>query len=228
MSEEKIQEAIWKRKVSCSDENSRIISAARLLESGKKILDIGCGPGQLYDYAKDRYSEVYGIDLAPTAVRAARRRGMKARKFDLNAAKKMPFNSNSFDSVVCLDVIDYMKDPDFIIKEISRVLRKNGTLILSFPNVRAISRLYSLAVRGRFPRTSGDTEFFDGGHIHYFTTKDICHMLEKNGFKVKTAEGMLPDGGRRKNLVKFSAKLLGKTLSREFILHGTIVKAVKQ
>jgi hypothetical protein len=107
-------------------------------------------------------------------------------------------------------------------------MKPGGTLILSFPNVRAITRLMTLAIKGKFPRTSGDGEHYDGGHLHYFTTRDIQDLLKLHGFDIVRSEGMLPQDGKNKKLVNITSKILGRKISREFILHGVVIKAVKK
>jgi len=225
-SHEHLQERVWKRKAQITGKNTRAAEAAKLLPGGKRILDVGCGNGGLVSYVTGAYQEIYGIDISSTALEKAKKGGMMVKKSDLGE-EKIPHGSMYFDAVVCLDVIDYIRDPEYLIKEIGRVLRSGGIFVISFPNVRALSRIWSLIVRGRFPRTSGDTEGYDGGHVHYFTSKDIRHLLEKNGFRVEICKGMLPEGGRAGTTIRASSRILGNHLSREFVLHGTMIKAVK-
>ena len=83
-------------------------------------------------------------------------------------------------------------------------------MIISTPNIRYWRHLFSLTVKGRFPKTSGDTEHWDGGHLHYFTYKDIELLLSEHGFEV---------------LVKRS--VFGKEFLKEFLSPSIIIKERK-
>lgn len=127
--EEILYQRIWKNKKSNEepriDKGSRVDVALKLLDKGDKLLDIGCGDGTLGYFAKNKYKEVYGIDISENALKIAERRGLIAKKVNLND-EKLPFLDNYFDAVTCLDVIEHVFDPRYLIKEIHRVLRVGG------------------------------------------------------------------------------------------------------
>lgn len=178
---------IWKKKDNLDspviEKGSRVDVALKLLEKGDRLLDVGCGDGTLGYHAKNMYNEIYGVDISEKALKIARKRGVITFKVDLNK-DKLPFQDNFFDAVTCLDVIEHVIDPRFLIKEIYRVLKTGGILIISTPNIRYWKYLFSLIFKGKFPKTSDDTELWDGGHLHYFTFKDIEELLKSNGFKI--------------------------------------------
>ena len=204
---------IWEKKTSLDspivEKGSRVDIALKLLESGDKLLDVGCGDGTLGYYAKAKYKEVYGVDISEKALNIARKRGVITFKVDLNK-EALPFSNNFFDAVTCLDVIEHVIDPRFLVGEIHRVLKKGGILIISTPNIRYWRYLFSLIFKGRFPKTSNDTELWDGGHLHYFTFKDVEDLLTKYGFKIITKRGVF-----------------GRDFLKEFRSPGIIIKAIK-
>jgi len=204
---------IWEKKTNLDrpivEKGSRIDVALKLLERGDRLLDIGCGDGTLGYYAKTKYKEVYGVDISEKAIDIARKRGIKTFKIDLNK-ETLPFPDNYFDAVTCLDVIEHIIDPRFLVKEIYRVLKKGEILIISTPNIRYWKHLFRLVILGRFPKTSDDEELWDGGHIHYFTFKDIEELLKKNGFEVIQKKGVF-----------------GRDFLKEFLSSGIVIKAVK-
>ncbi|MFX0135401.1 MAG: class I SAM-dependent methyltransferase [Candidatus Hodarchaeota archaeon] len=185
---------IWKRKTlernNICEKGSRRDIASKLVNGGERILDIGCGNGILLTLVKSKYRELYGIDISNYALSIAKKHGVKTFKIDLNK-EKLPFKDNFFDMVVCLDVIEHIFDPYYLLAEIHRVLKLKGELIISTPNIRFLKHLYSLLIKGRFPKTSNDFELYDGGHIHYFTFKDMKNILEKTGFKILIERGVL-------------------------------------
>jgi methionine biosynthesis protein MetW len=144
--------------------NLRVDLAANNLRPGRRLLDIGCGDGLLGALVKDRFEEVYGVDISERAVEIARQRGVIASRINLNI-QGLPFNDNFFDSITCLATIQYIYDLHFICREFNRLLRSGGELILTAPNMRTYRRIYKLVFLGEFPRTSFDSEGYDGGTL---------------------------------------------------------------
>jgi len=188
---------------------SRVDVALALLDKGDKLLDVGCGNGTLGYFAKSKYKEVYGIDISEIALKLSKERGLIVTKVNLND-ENIPFEDGYFDFVTCLDVIEHVLEPRDLIKEIRRVLKKEGALVVSTPNIRAYFHLFHLIVQGRFPKTSDDRKHFDGGHLHYFTYKDIEELLQDQGFKII---GKYGTGGKKH--------------FKEFLSGGVVIKGVK-
>ena len=99
---------------------------------------------------------------------------------DLNSS--LSYKDSTFDAVTCLDVVEHLLDPGSLIDEIYRVLKPGGQLVLTTPNIRNFRNLYTLIFRGIFPQTSPDTFVWGGGHLHFFTRKDINSIFKKAGF----------------------------------------------
>jgi len=81
-----------------------------------------------------------------------------------------------------MDVTEHVFDPLFFLREIHRVIKSGGELILSTPNMLNEDLLKSFVRNRRFPKTSGDSFPYDGGHIHFFTYQDIFDLLKFVGF----------------------------------------------
>ncbi|NMX21364.1 hypothetical protein C5S30_02780 [ANME-1 cluster archaeon GoMg4] len=213
-SEEKLYERIWKKKGVNEEprinKGSRVDVALKLLDKGDRLLDIGCGDGTLGYFAKRNYKEVYGIDISDNALKIAERRGIITKKVNFNE-EGLPFENYYFDAVTCLDVIEHVFEPRDIIKEINRVLKNGGSLVISAPNIRHLSHLFNLIIKGRFPKTSNDTEHWDGGHLHYFTFKDIEDILKEYGFRIVMKKGVF-----------------GRDIFKEFLSTGIVIKATEK
>jgi len=213
-SEEELYEKIWRRKEPDStpdvEKGGRVDVALNLLEKGERLLDIGCGDGIIGYFARNDYKEIYGVDVSDIALKLAGGRGVITKKINANN-DALPFEDNYFDAVTCLDVIEHVFEPACLINEISRVLKKGGFLIVITPNIRYWHHLFDLILKGRFPRTSGDTEHYDGGHLHYFTYKDIETILEIKGFKITQKKGVF-----------------GRKIMKEFFSPGIVFKAIKR
>ena len=154
------------------------------------------------------------------------RKKSKAKIYkDLNY-ENLPYENNFFDAIVCLDVIEHIINPFHLLAEIKRVLKPQGVLILTTPNFRKIKNILYLLIIGKFPKTSTDISFWDGGHLHYFTFKDIKWLLECHGFSI-VSKGYIFTKEKYVIFKFFLEKLLPKNLFSEFIASGILVKAVK-
>jgi len=148
-----------------------------------KLLDVGCGRGTLAHFINLNL-EFYGIDISENAIFEANKVYNFAKQVDLDK-DELPFDNNFFDFAVALDVLEHVYDPLAVIKKIYRVLRYDGELVLSTPNILYEKYLKDLIRSRRFPKTSNDQFPYDGGHLHFFTYKDIYQLLECAGFKTK-------------------------------------------
>jgi SAM-dependent methyltransferase len=100
-----------------------------------QILDAGCGSGRVLGHLA-RFGEVAGVDISPLAVRAARERGHE-EVLEANI-ERLPFPSGSFDLVTCLDVIEHTRDDVAVLRELRRVTRPGGRVLLTVPAYPAL------------------------------------------------------------------------------------------
>lgn len=203
----------------------RVEFASRFIGNNDKILDVGCGDGILMYFIRNNSKKVYGIDNSGKELQNARKRGMIVKKVDLDR-EKIPFIASSFDCMVCLDVIEHVKDPEKLLREINRVSKVGGKLILATPNVRFTNHLFDLVIMGRFPKTSTDPSLYDGGHLHFFTYGDIIELLKKTGFRIAKIEGIInkPRRGWKGRILEM---ILGKKFMLEFRAPGILIVATK-
>lgn len=161
----------------------------------KKILDIGANYGEITK-ALVRRNEVTGIDTDKKALDYAKMSCPEA-KFIRTSAAGLPFGKNSFDIVICLSVLEHIKKDQKVLKEISRVLKKKGELVLTIPsqNFRLITprigkciKIVNTLFKSGFP--SSDSEYvhfgLEGiGHVRRgYTIPNIQKMLIKEKLKI--------------------------------------------
>lgn len=103
-----------------------------------RILDAGCGPGEVAAKLMERGYEVWGLDIAEPMIRYARDR-CGSDRFRVGDIEHIPFPDNTFDAVVSLGVIEYLDSDQKALGEIRRVLKAGGTAVISTPS--AISPL---------------------------------------------------------------------------------------
>ncbi len=161
----------------------------RLVETVKlkkgKMLDIGCGGGILTENLVQHYSkmELYGCDISRTAIMYARKLGSGKVKYDVLRQKKLPYKDNFFDVCICLDVMEHVPDVDFFLKEVKRVLKKNGLFFLIVPCEGQPLTFTWLFQRAKI----GDQLTYKSwGHIHpEFTHKSVKKLLTDKGFSIQ-------------------------------------------
>ncbi len=104
-----------------------------------RVLDIGCGAGVLTERLVAAGFHVDAADMSPDMLEYTKKRlePYDASKYSVFQAelKKIPADDDSFDVVACIGVFGYMEDVDSAIRELKRVLRPGGTLVMSIRNV---------------------------------------------------------------------------------------------
>ena len=229
--EEIIYKKIWDRTLSEKSDFfcTRIEEAINFLDKGNMLLDVGCGEGTFAKLAAKNYNHIYGIDLCFRALTSANNKSIQVIKGNLNK-EGISFQDGSFDAVTCLDVIEHVFDPVALLLEINRVLKKNGVLILTTPNVRFIEFVSSILLKGQFPKTSNDPDTYNGGHINYFTFSDIRSLLKSSGFNLMRERGIAyrPYRSLKTIIFRYVMRFWESEFEKEFFCKGIAVKAQKQ
>lgn len=148
------------------------------------ILDIGCHDGTFLSLVKNRNNNFYGIEASDWGARQARKKGIDVRQYFFDDQTKMPYEGEFFDVVVAGDIIEHIFNTDFFLDEISRVLKPDGKLLISTPNLASFGRRVMLFL-GMSPIIEISPNEPDSvGHIRYFTFSSLRKLLEKNNFRV--------------------------------------------
>jgi SAM-dependent methyltransferase len=126
-----------------SGDNPEDIAVAAVLEAKpKRVLDVGCGPGELTErFARELGAEVHAIDISPRMVELARSRGIDAQVAD---AERIPFGDREFDCVFAGWVLYHVPNLDGAIAECARVLKPGGRLVASTYYETNLSELWDL------------------------------------------------------------------------------------
>ena len=129
-----------------------------------RVLDVGCGTGGNFSWL-DRYGTVEGCDYSEEAIRYCLIRG--THQVQVASIYELPYDDASFDLVTCLDVIEHLRFDLPAFRELGRVLKRGGYLLVTIP---ASPNLYS---------------DFDclAGHLRRYTREDIGLLLAHSGFE---------------------------------------------
>jgi len=126
------------------------------------ILDIGCGTGKLMEELS-RYGNVYGIDTSGKALNYCKKRGLvNVYKCELGK-QKLPFKSDKFSIVTCLDVIEHIEDENDVLLEINRVLKPGGHLVITVPAYQFLFSYWDQLLH----------------HKRRYTTRNLKHQTDK-------------------------------------------------
>ncbi len=162
--------------------NSTLID--QLPENPGDILDVGCATGKLgEDIIQIKNPRSYiGIEVVSAVAEEAKKR--LTNVYVGQAEEWMPkLKSRSFDWVVLADSLEHTVNPWAILEEVNRVLKKEGHILISIPNVRNLGVITELLVKGTW--NYRDYGIMDQGHLRFFTKKTIFKMLDEYGFIVK-------------------------------------------
>lgn len=108
---------------------------------GKKILDVGCGSGHLCFALAGSCKEIIGIDISQHAIEFAQNMKQKLNLSNVIFMKtdpdSFPFQSESFDAVIMMELVEHLENPAFLLAEALRVLKKNGRIFITTPNYKS-------------------------------------------------------------------------------------------
>ncbi len=152
----------------------RHTAALKMIGNGT-VLDLGSGDGLLLSLLKEKGISGIGLDISEEGVAQTRAKGIEASVFDFNG--RIPFENNTFDTVVMLDILEHLYIPENLFKEAARVSKK--TVILSVPNFSSLpARIQTLL--GRVPENNKPRK----GHIFWFTYAVLQKMVKEVGLNL--------------------------------------------
>jgi ubiquinone/menaquinone biosynthesis C-methylase UbiE len=158
-----------------------------------KVLDVPAGEGALALRLKNLGFEVFCCDLYTEIFKLP---GTEIKRGNLDAT--LPYDDKFFETVVCVEGLEHIENPANALREFSRILKENGTLIVSVPNIMNIEERLKWLFNGytsHFKPLSDEAledikrEF--GGmeeialHVNPIGYSEVRYLLEKNGFQIK-------------------------------------------
>lgn len=163
------------------------------------VLDAGCASGRQAFKLADKINRGYGTDIAEKFIEAANQYkaevGVDNLEFLVARVEQLPFENDFFDKVICAEVLEHVFDKDIALAELKRILKKDGKLIITVPNLNADGTLW-----GRFLRFIGIRKFIPldlfshdevkkhgDAHVREFTKKSLINWVESQGFTVDYA-----------------------------------------
>jgi SAM-dependent methyltransferase len=131
-----------------------------------RVLDVGCGYGYILSGLQAQHSDLYGIDVKKRLMEEVKH-WIKGGNFCLGDAINIPFQSNTFDYLICTEVLEHIEG-NGAVKECYRVLKPGGVALITVPNGK---------------KHSGNPE-----HVRLFTFESVSNLLEETGFEIISGE----------------------------------------
>jgi len=188
------------------------------LSKEMRVLDLGCGNGRYYPVFKTKKIDYSGIDNSERLISIAKEKYPEA-KFQLGDAFNIPFSDNFFDMVYSIAVLHHIPSRELRIqalKEIGRVLKNNGLLILTVWKFHELKEFYFLIKYTILKLTmksklDWDDVFEPWGrkaqrYYHWFSQKELEKLAIEAGFKVKKIGIVKNQKGNRKNIYLVAEK----------------------
>jgi methionine biosynthesis protein MetW len=160
---------------------------AEMVPPGSRVLDLGCGNGELLALLRDRRQcSGYGIEFDDANVVACTQRGVNVIQLNLEEGLAL-FKDNSFDVVLQLDTLQHLRNAEKMLRETARVGRMG---IVSFPNFAHWPNRVRV-VSGRMPVTKAlPYEWYDTPNIRVGTYADFEVLARKDGLRILDAFGI--------------------------------------
>lgn len=174
------------------------------IEPGQKVLDVGCGRGEMIFYAAKHGAEGVGVDYSKDSIGLAKLAQKKQSKlvqsktkFLYMDAKKLKFKDNSFDLIIMTDVVEhlYPEELELAFKEIKRVLKPKGKLIIhtapnklfndffyrfySYPIGSLITKFWNTINSSKYPNIASLSQIRTDSHL-------IMHINEPTYFSLSS------------------------------------------
>ena len=172
------------------DENNSHSIALRMIGKGKKVLEVGCASGFASKTLKKMGCYVVGIDIMKEYVEKSSKYCDETYLFDIQDDIKNLFKTKSFDVIYFGDVIEHLTNFEALFKNIEYLLRLDGYIVASIPNVAHGSVRLAL-MNGKFDYT--DIGLLDRTHVSLFTRKNIILLFSKYGYYIDKFENTYLD-----------------------------------
>lgn len=113
---------------------------------GELLVDVGCGGGRLWQHLRGRYARCVGVDLIRYEELPAE---VEFRRAELNR-ETVSLPDACADTVVAVETIEHLENPRAFVRELARLVRPGGWVVVTTPNQQSLLSLLTLVVKGRF------------------------------------------------------------------------------
>lgn len=191
---------IYRYPVNIFDNNSTYGIAAQLIKAKSSVLDIGCFDGSFLEtLKKQKKCVVEGIELNKNALKIAKAKGISAYALDLHQPEIVVNKiSKRYDAITILDVIEHLLYPPQILQVLPKLLKDDGQLIVSIPNINHVDVIIKMITDGW---ETYDDGLLDRTHTHFYSSQEICSEFQKHQLYLQGEHHIIVPAGMT-NIVK--------------------------
>ena len=167
-----------------NDKRIDLMLIASLVERGTRVLDIGCGNGELMELlVAERDVDARGLELSQQGVNACVSRGLAVVQGNADTDLSY-YPDQGFDTVILSQTLQATRRPKEVLQEMSRIGSK---LIVSIPNFGHWRIRLALALRGRMPETQAlSATWYETANIHLCSMLDLTDLCDELSLRVET------------------------------------------
>ena len=183
-----------------------------IVEARTKVLDLGCGEGELLEWlAQTKGVDARGVEISGAKVQRAIARGVSVFQSDIDAGLA-DYPDHAFDYVILSQTLQETRHPREVLREMLRVGRRG---IVAFPNFGHWRVRFSMLTSGGAPRTRlFPYEWYESPNIHFLTVRDFENLAALEGMKVERRY-FLAGSRKVRTLPNLMAEVAVYLLSRE-------------
>ena len=196
------------------------------VKSNSYVLDIGCATGAIGEYLeKKKQCKVVGLNISKDEAVIARKRisgiivGDIENKQFLDKLIKYTVKEK-FDVILMMSIIEHLKNPDLVIRKIPQLLKKNGIIIVTTPNIAHWSMRISL-LKGNF--NYEQYGILDNTHLRFFTEATFRELFGRNDFNIKDY-AIDSVGGGRPRISRFLSRFFPKIFAYQMLIVASAAK----
>jgi len=175
---------------------------------GSRVLDVGCGTGEISLEIQKRGYKVIGIDFSRVAIEIATEQGLTCQVVDVDEG--LPFSDDEFDVIWATDIVEHVFDPIFVLKEMNRVLVSDGVLLATIPYDLHLSNRLRILI-GKSYQENVYKRYKQYKHHTFFSLGLLKYMMKEASFDIE------------KNMLKCRIPLINKTFittNSAFLIFG--------
>lgn len=144
-------------------------------KENQTILDVGCGNGTMLSQVNEN-NRLYGIDLSQSMIEHANNKLKDRAELVVGDAEILPWTDETFDTVLCTFSFHHYPQPQKVLMEMYRVMKREGQLIIADPWLpKPLRQILNLVI-----------QFSSSGDYHVYSKREISVLLQNNGFHIQS------------------------------------------